>query len=60
MFWKLRLLLREIQAGASLPICAILQDIDVTFAWEHAFTDSEVTAWMQENMLRKSARPRAL
>ena len=47
-----RLFLREIQTHDYMPICLILQDIDVMYAWEHAFSDGEVADWIHENMQR--------
>ena len=47
-----RLLLREIEEGDFLPIKEMLQDIDVMYAWEHAFSDSEVFHWIHENKIR--------
>lgn len=47
-----RLYLRKIQLSDYDAICAILQDIDVMYAWEHAFSDSEVADWINENIMR--------
>lgn len=47
-----RLYLRQIQLDDYNAICAILQDIRVMYAWEHAFSDEEVSAWMNEAMMR--------
>ncbi len=47
-----RLYLRKIQRDDYSPICAILQDIDVMYAWEHAFSDEEVSEWIDENIMR--------
>jgi ribosomal-protein-alanine N-acetyltransferase len=33
-------------------LCRILQDIDVMYAWEHAFSDEEVAAWIDANLAR--------
>lgn len=50
-----RLYLRKIRLDDFNSICAILQDIDVMYAWEHAFSNLEVTEWIEEN-LRRYAR----
>lgn len=47
-----RLYLREIETGDFAAICEILQDIDVMYAWEHAFSDAEVVQWIAENRMR--------
>ncbi len=47
-----RLGLRKIRIDDYNDLCAILQDIDVMYAWEHAFSDQEVSAWMEECILR--------
>ena len=33
-------------------IGSILQDAEVMYAWEHAFSDDEVTDWMEQNLMR--------
>lgn len=47
-----RLYLRKIQTDDDSSICAILQDIDVMYAWEHAFSYDEVVQWIHENIMR--------
>lgn len=47
-----RLYLRKIRLDDFNSICAILQDIDVMYAWEHAFSNWEVTEWLEENLRR--------
>ena len=47
-----RLYLREIQTDDYKSIGSILQDIDVMYAWEHAFSDEEVIQWIDENIMR--------
>lgn len=47
-----RLFLREIQTDDYPSICSILQDIDVMYAWKHAFSDEEVVQWIDENITR--------
>ena len=47
-----RLYLRKIQVNDYKDICLFLQDIDVMYAWEHAFSDKEVLDWINENIMR--------
>lgn len=47
-----RLYLREIRPDDYPALCRILQDIDVMYAWEHAFSDEEVTQWIVKNLMR--------
>ncbi len=47
-----RLCLRKIQTDDYKDISSILQDIDVMYAWEHAFSDGEVIQWIDENIMR--------
>lgn len=47
-----RLFLRKIQTADYRSLCSILQDIDVMYAWEHAFSDEEVMRWIDENIMR--------
>lgn len=47
-----RLYLRELCLSDFPALCKILQDEDVMYAYEHAFSDAEVTAWLQ-NQLRR-------
>jgi RimJ/RimL family protein N-acetyltransferase len=47
-----RLYLRKIQTDDCKAIGSILQDIDVMYAWEHAFSDEEVIQWIDENIMR--------
>ena len=47
-----RTYLRKIQRDDFEAICFILQDIDVMYAWEHAFSDEEVIQWIEENIRR--------
>ncbi len=48
-----RLYLRKIQREIDYnAICGVLQDIDVMYSWEHAFSDEEVSAWIDENIMR--------
>lgn len=47
-----RLVLRKLTEVDFPMLCAVLQDIDVMYAWEHAFTDEEVRDWLRENLSR--------
>lgn len=47
-----RLYLREITENDFGALCGILQDIEVMYAWERAFSEEEVTGWIQENRKR--------
>lgn len=47
-----RLILREIKPEDYHDLCSILQDIEVMYAWEHAFSDQEVSEWINENIKR--------
>lgn len=47
-----RLYLRRIQKNDDILISEILQDIDVMYAWEHAFSNDEVADWINENRMR--------
>ncbi len=47
-----RLVLRKITEGDFEMLCGILQDIDVMYAWEHAFSDLEVRDWINKNLQR--------
>lgn len=48
----LRLYLRKIRMADRPAIGSILQDAEVMYAWEHAFSDDEVTDWMEQNLMR--------
>lgn len=47
-----RLCLRAITQSDYPSLCAILQDPEVMYAYEHAFSESEVRAWL-DNQLRR-------
>ena len=47
-----RLYLRKIRIADRPAIGSILQDAEVMYAWEHAFSDDEVTDWMEQNLMR--------
>lgn len=49
-----RLYLRQLQTDDYLSLRLILQDTDVMYAWEHAFSDVEVTDWLNECIMRYS------
>lgn len=37
-----------------IDLCNILQDIEIMYAWEHAFADEEVWEWIDKNLIRYS------
>ena len=47
-----RLILRKIRINDYQDVSKILQDIEVMYAWEHAFSDQEVIDWINENIMR--------
>ncbi len=47
-----RLILREMTHVDFPALCAMLQDPAVIYAWEHAFSDDEVRAWIDRNLQR--------
>lgn len=47
-----RLYLRQLKKEDYPFVCLFLQDIEVMYAWEHSFTGSEVTDWIDENIMR--------
>lgn len=47
-----RLLLREIEQSDFYSLCTILQDKDVMYAYEHAFSDKEVQDWLDKQLYR--------
>ncbi|WP_371363895.1 Acetyltransferase [Sporomusa rhizae] len=47
-----RLGFREIVEHDFNDLCAILQNIEVMYAWEHAFSDVEVREWIAKNLDR--------
>lgn len=48
----LRLYLRRMGNEDIAPLSAILQDNDVMYAYEHAFSDEEVRQWLDRQMKR--------
>lgn len=47
-----RLILREMNMADFPALCAILQDKDVMYAYEHAFSDEEATEWLVRQRTR--------
>ncbi len=47
-----RLYLRELTTADLPSLSAILQDEDVMYAYEHAFSDQEVNDWLQKQLQR--------
>lgn len=47
-----RLVLREMNGEDHAALCRILRDKDVMYAYEHAFDDEEVRAWLNKQLLR--------
>ncbi len=47
-----RLYLREMEQSDFLSLCKILQDKEVMYAYEHAFSNEEVEAWLNRQMKR--------
>jgi len=49
-----RLFLREINKLDYDSLCRILQDKDVMYAYEHAFSDQECSSWLENQLARYS------
>lgn len=47
-----RLCLREMECGDFDRLCMILQDREVMYAYEHAFSDDEVKSWLDKQIER--------
>ena len=47
-----RLLLRELEDGDFPALCRILQDGEVMYAYEHAFSDGEAWDWLRRQQER--------
>lgn len=47
-----RLVLREMEPSDFSALCTILQDKDVMYAYEHAFSDKEVQDWLDNQINR--------
>ena len=50
-----RLYLRELNQGDLPSLCRILQDDEAMYAYEGAFTDSEVQEWLDRQIARYQA-----
>lgn len=49
-----RTYLRHISQSDFDEIAAVLGDIEVMYAWEHAFSEAEIRDWISENIIRYS------
>lgn len=47
-----RLRIRELTEEDFLPLCMILQDEEVMYAYEHAFDDDEAKQWLERQLKR--------
>lgn len=47
-----RLCLRELTEADRPALCAILQDPEVMYAYAHAFSDQEMTDWLENQLTR--------
>ena len=47
-----RFYLREMDHGDIEALCEILQDEEVMYAYEHAFSDEEVRQWLEKQLTR--------
>jgi len=47
-----RLSLRELRQSDFHAMCMILQDVEVMYAYEHAFDDAEVQGWIDKQLAR--------
>ena len=47
-----RLLLRRLERADFGALCEILQDAEVMYAYEHAFSDEEVWEWLERQLAR--------
>lgn len=47
-----RMILRKMDNGDYSALCKILQDEDVMYAYEHAFSDDEVDEWLKKQLVR--------
>lgn len=52
VFSSERLNFRKISANDYKSLCKILQDKEIMYAWEHAFSDEEVSEWIDKNLVR--------
>lgn len=47
-----RLIMRKIRSDDFTFLKEILGDIEIMYAWEHAFSDDEIKNWINENLRR--------
>ena len=47
-----RLYLRELRREDRTALCGMLQDAEVMYAYEHAFSDEEVDQWLARQLER--------
>jgi len=47
-----RTFLREMNQNDFSDLCIIMQDIDVMYAYEHSFSNEEVSSWLNKNIDR--------
>ena len=47
-----RLILRRLTQNDYPALCKILQDAEVMYAYEHAFSDEEVQEWLDRQLSR--------
>lgn len=47
-----RLCFRKIKSDDYEQLCLILQDSEIMYAWEHAFSNDEVWEWIKKNLIR--------
>jgi len=47
-----RLYFRKLNNNDFTDLCEMLQDIDVMYAWEHIFSESQVNEWIQRQLDR--------
>ena len=51
-----RLFLRKLVQTDFTDLCEILQDIEVMYAWEHAFSDAQAQEWLDRQLERYEER----
>ena len=47
-----RLFLRKLVQTDFTDLCEMLQDIDIMYAWEHAFSDAQAQEWLNRQLER--------